>query len=123
MTYKHGPEELEMFAFFDYVRLLELQDPRLKLCFHCPNERKSSIQRRMSMNKAGVRKGIPDIIFPVPNQRYSGLFIEMKVKPNRASVEQMAILKHLNELGAFAILCWSATEAINILDKYLQNQL
>jgi hypothetical protein len=123
MTYKHGPEELQMIAFFDWVRATETQEPRYKLFFHCPNERKASIQRRITMARAGVRKGIPDICYPVPNHTYTGLFIEMKVKPNKPSKEQLEVLEHLKSVGAYAVVCWSASEAIEIATAYTNNTL
>lgn len=123
MTYRHGPEELEMIAFFDWIRLQEPQKPHYALFFHCPNERKASIQRRITMARAGVRKGIPDICYPVPNKKYSGLYIEMKVKPNKPSKEQTAVLEHLKEVGAYACVCWSASEAMEIASAYTNNAL
>lgn len=117
-VFKHGPEELEMIAFFDYCRIKEAQDARYGLIFHIPNERKASIQRRITLARAGVKKGTPDICVPWGNDKYQSLFIEMKVKPNRASPEQMAKLKHLNAVGNYACICWSASDAIEILRKY-----
>jgi hypothetical protein len=121
--FKHGPEELEMFAFFDFCRIMESQHPAYGMAFHVPNERKASIQRRVALKRAGVRKGIPDIVVPVPNDKYASLYIEMKVKPNKASPEQMAVLRHLNAVGNYAVLCWSANDAIEIVKKYLANKL
>lgn len=122
-NFKHGPEELEMFAFFDYCRCMESQNPAYALAFHVPNERRASIPRRVALKRAGVRKGIPDIVVPVSNDKYSGLYIEMKVKPNKASPEQMAILRQLNSVGNYAVLCWSAQDAIEIINKYVSNKL
>ena len=121
--FKHGPEELEMFAFFDYCKYMEAQHPAYALAFHVPNERKASIQRRVALKRAGVRKGIPDIVVPVANDKYSGLYIEMKVKPNKPSPEQITVLWNLNAIGNYAVLCWSATEAIEVLKKYMANKL
>ena len=112
-----------MFAFFDYCRCMESQSPAYALAFHVPNERRASIPRRVALKRAGVRKGIPDIVVPVSNDKYSGLYIEMKVKPNKASPEQMAILRQLNSVGNYAVHCWSAQDAIEIINKYVANKL
>lgn len=112
-----------MIAFFDYCRAMAHVKPAYALAYHIPNERKASVQRRITMAKAGVKKGIPDICVPVPNDKYHSLYIEMKVKPNKPSPEQIALLKHLNSVGNYAILCWSAAEAMEALDKYLANKL
>lgn len=123
MAYKHGPEELEMFAFFDYCRLMSARDPKYSRCFHIPNENKSSIPRRVSLKRAGLKKGVPDICYPVPNDKYNHLYIEMKVKPNKPSQEQLTVIRELLADGSYAVICWSAEEAIDILEKYRRNQL
>lgn len=112
-----------MIAFFDYCRTKSKRHPAYALAFHIPNERKASIARRMTLKRAGVRKGVPDICVPYPSSGYHGLFIEMKVKPNRPSPEQLELLEQLSAAGNFAMLCWSAKEAIEILDKYIAGLL
>lgn len=120
-----GPEELEQTLFFDYCRTMATvkASPAYQLAFHIGNERKASIQRRMAMKRAGVRKGVPDICVPVANTKYNCLFIEMKVKPNKVSPEQAQFLKQLNEVGCYAAVAWSGDQAIEILEKYISNQL
>jgi hypothetical protein len=92
-----------------------------ELAFAIPNERKASIPRRVAMKRAGLTKGIPDICVPVANDKHSALYIEMKVKPNKASPEQIEVLRKLNAAGNYAVICWSADEAIEIISKYLSN--
>lgn len=118
-----GREEQEMIAFFDYCRAKAKRHPAYALAFHIPNERKASVARRMTLKRAGVRKGIPDICVPVSCGGYHALFIEMKVKPNRPSPEQIELLEHLNAAGNYARLAWSSKEAIEILDKYITGLL
>ncbi|MGL5336153.1 MAG: VRR-NUC domain-containing protein [Enterovibrio sp.] len=118
-TYKHGREELEMFAFFDYCRLRMPHHPAYALAWHVPNENRSSIQRRASLARAGLKKGAPDITVPYPSGKYGGLYIEMKVKPNKPSPEQLALIAALNKAGNFACVCWNAEEAILTLETYL----
>lgn len=112
-----------MIAFFDYCRAMSHVHRGYSLAFHIPNESKSSIQRRMSMKRAGVKKGIPDICIPIPNDKFASLYIEMKIKPNKPSPEQMQVIRELNQAGNYACLCWSADEAIEMLTKYLNNKL
>jgi hypothetical protein len=121
--FRHGPEELQMIQFFDYARAMSHQHPGWKLAYHIPNERKASIQRRITMARAGVKKGVPDICIPFANDKYSALYIEMKVKPNRPSKEQVELIKELLAIGCYACICWSALEAIEIATKYISNKL
>ena len=66
---------------------------------------------------------MPDIFIPVVRDKYAGLFIEMKVKPNRVSKEQAECLQQLNANGYLACVCWSGDEAIDVLKQYLANEL
>lgn len=122
-AFRQGPEEREQTTFFDYCRLKALTDPRYSAVFHIPNENKSSIPRRIALLKAGLKKGIPDICAPIPRGGYGALYIEMKIKPNKPSAEQIAVLKHLNDLGNYAVVCWSSNEAIEVLEKYLNGSI
>lgn len=122
-TFRHGPEELQMFAFFDYCRAKAAHDPGYALAFHIPNESKASIPRRQSLKRAGLKKGVPDICVPVSSGEFHALYIEMKVKPNRPSPEQIQLIDELNKVGNYACLCWSAEEAIDILDLYLAGKI
>lgn len=121
--YSAGPEETEQIKFFDFCRAMAHSHPAYRLAWHVPNERKASIIRRAKMKLAGVKKGVPDITIPVPNDKYTSLFIEMKVKPNKPSPEQLDMLKDLNAVGAYAVICWSADEAIEVIQKYVSNKL
>ncbi len=121
--FKHGPEELQQIAFFDFCRAMQHTHLGYALAYHVPNERMASIQRRMTLKRAGVRKGVPDICVPVRNDKYSALYIEMKVKPNKPSPEQISLIQHLNIAGNYAVICWSADEAIKIIQDYINNKL
>jgi len=117
------PEEQQQTAFFDYCRAMAHVHKGYELAFAIPNERKASIARHVAMKRAGLTKGIPDICVPIANDKYSALYIEMKIKPNKASSEQMDILRKLNAAGNYAVICWSANEAIEIISKYLSNAI
>lgn len=121
--FKHGKEELEMFVFFDYCKLRSGQHPAYDLAWHVPNEGKASIQRRASLKRAGLKKGVPDISVPYPNGKYGGLYIEMKVKPNKPSPEQLQLIEALNRVGNYAAVCWSAEDALVLLERYIAGKL
>lgn len=123
---RRNREEQEQTMFFDYCRLRSQQadaKPHYDLVYAIPNERKASVARHIALRRAGLKKGIPDICVPIPNDKYSSLYIEMKVKPNRATPEQMTLLKKLNGVGHYAVICWSGEDAINILENYIANKL
>jgi hypothetical protein len=89
---RREPEHEQQVLFFDAVRWMVNKHPELSVACHIPNESKSSIRRRVKLKAAGLRKGMPDIFIPVVRDKYAGLFIEMKVKPNRVSKDQAECL-------------------------------
>ena len=121
--WKPGPEEQAQTAFFDFCALMASAHPAYALAYHVPNERKASIQRRVALKRAGVRKGVPDIVVPVPCGSFAALYIELKIKPNKPSPEQLDLISRLNQAGNFATVAWSADEAIELMKLYVSGKL
>ena len=80
------------------------------------------------MKAEGLRAGIPDLFLAKqladgsgePDEwTIGGLFIEMKVKPNKPSPEQNRIIQYLDLQGYRVAVCYSADEAIKAIKDYL----
>lgn len=69
--------------------------------------------------RAGNRKGVPDIWLPVPRGEFHGLVIELKVKPNKPTIEQVEWIEGLKAMGYKALVCYGAEEAIAEIKTYL----
>lgn len=67
----------------------------------------------------GVRPGALDLILAKPMDQFHGLFIEMKVKPNRLTPGQEEFIAHLQSVGYAASAHWSADSAIEAIKEYL----
>lgn len=68
----------------------------------------------------GVKPGAPDIFLPYPSrQGHHGLFIEMKIKPNKPSQAQIDYLEWLTGCGYMAVVAYGYDEAKEILCRYL----
>ena len=93
--------------------------PNARKIFAIPNGGHRNVVVASKLKAEGVRPGIPDLCFPEGRGGYFGLWIEMKVKPNRPSTEQLARIAQLNADGYLAVICWSAEEAQPILGWYL----
>jgi len=86
-------------------------------------------------NKAIQKNGFkcPDLIILQPNEKYNGLFIELKtetpfkrdgtIKKNEHLEGQLKTLQDLRNKGYFAEFCWSFYMATDLINKYLKNQL
>jgi len=116
-------EHNEQVAVFDWARANEYRLPALRLLHAIPNGGHRSKATAGRLKAEGVKAGVPDIFLPYPMFEpilRHGLWIEMKVKPNRPTVEQSAWLCALAELGYSTRVCYSADEAIDAIRSYLR---
>lgn len=114
---KAGSETAHQTALMAQAALHRKQYPQLKWLHAIPNANSHR------MVGEGVRSGIPDVCLPWPNQKYHGLYIELKIKTGRVSQEQKACLDYLNSVGYRAVICWSWIEAWKVIEDYLNGRL
>lgn len=96
------------------------QDNRLKLLFAIPNGGQRNAIVGAKLKATGVKKGVPDLLLPIPNKTHHGLFIELKrVKGSNISPEQKTWLKNLNNQGYMAVVCKGFEEARQTIEEYL----
>jgi len=101
-------------AVADYLRL---QYPKV-LFTHIANERQTSPQRGAKLKRMGVKAGMPDLLI-FERGTYSGLAIELKIKPNRPTENQERCLDFLAMCGWQCHVCYDFDEAKKIIDNYL----
>lgn len=100
------------------------------LIFAIPNGTHiKSHQGRAKAKAEGLKKGVPDLMLPIPRHGFNGLFIEMK-KPKddkspagRPSREQLKWLDDLAEQGYMTALCVGSDAAITVIEGYLNDGL
>ena len=107
----------------------------LQWIFHVPNggargDSKTSNQIRGANLKAeGVKDGVWDICWPMKNNNFNGLWIEMKkptMKPKKAgslggfSKEQVEFGRFIHSQGYKVEACYSWQEAVEALKNYLK---
>jgi hypothetical protein len=108
-------EQIEQIKVFDYLRFEGLDG----YAFHVANERSTSPQHGAILKRMGVTKGVPDLFILKPSRGFNGLAIELKVKPNKPTDEQLKFLETLNENGYLAVVRYGANEAIETIKHYL----
>lgn len=104
---------------FQMARLYQRDIPELGLLFAIPNGGHRQIGTARKMKAEGVQAGVPDMLLPVARQGFHGLFIEMKVKPNKPSSEQRAWIEALQAQGYLCEVCYSWIEAVRVIWGYL----
>lgn len=111
-------------ALMVWAALASSQYPQLKWLVHIPNGGTRNIREAVELKAQGVKAGVPDLMLPVGfNGGYFGLFIEMKVKPNKLSEEQKIWIMGLGDLGYCCKVCYSWIEARDTLIAYLEGKL
>jgi hypothetical protein len=112
---KHLEDDMTI-AVANYLRM---QYPSV-LWTHSPNGGRRNPREGARFKRMGVLKGVSDfLIFEsnMPNVR--GVAIELKVKPNKPTPEQLEFINRLKSLKWEAHVCYSFEEAKIIIDKYL----
>ena len=113
-------ESNEQIAAMDWLRA---QYPKIALhTLHIGNERKASYWAGYIMKQMGVLKGASDLFMAWPCGGYHGLFIEVKSKIGKPTVEQTAFLQRMKAVGYRAEICYGADEVINTMKDYLSHQ-
>lgn len=98
---------------------IKLSYPKV-LFSHIPNGGKRNVREAVKFKRMGVRRGLPDFLIFETNDPYlRGVAIELKVKPNKPSSEQLEVIEELKRLKWAAHICYSFNEAKIIIDKYL----
>lgn len=95
------------------------------ISFHVPNGGARSKSQGALLKAMGVLPGVSDVFImkkkynQFPLCIYSGLIIELKVKPNKPTKEQLEFLKRMKEQGFQTHVCYEYEEAKKIIDEYL----
>ena len=72
------------------------------------------------MKAEGVKRGVPDVFFPVARGGYHGLFIEMKrTNGGKVSSEQQEWIIELNKNGFMTVVCHGFEKAKAVIIEYL----
>lgn len=94
--------------------------PELKWLHHVPNGGSRNKQEAVKLKQMGVKAGVSDLCLPYPKGAYCGLYIEMKYGKNKQQDTQKEFLADMAEAGHFVATCYSAEEAIKVLEEYLK---
>lgn len=122
-------EHSEQVALFQWAYSSEHKYPELALLFAIPNGAKLPWIRNkkghrfsseaMRLKAEGLKSGVPDIMLPVARLNYCGLFIEMKIKGNKPTDNQMRWHLLLEGQRYRVVVCYGFEEAKNALLTYL----
>lgn len=118
-------EDRHQAAVFEWAALNEKALPELDVMFHPANEGKRSPRYGAQKKREGLKRGVPDILLPVPNKKgFVGLAIELKRidkngRKTKVRPEQDRWLGRLRAYHWRTEVCYSAAEAIDTILDYL----
>lgn len=114
-------EHEEQATVVAWARLHEHIEPRLCLLFAVPNAARRGPRLAARLKREGMRAGVSDLILLAPgrdNAHFAA--IEMKVRPNKPTPEQLRFLQLVETNGGIGVVCYSASAAIKFLKWYCE---
>lgn len=118
MRYAMRSEDTEQINVVSWANWNVNRYPELKWLHHVPNGGSRNKQEAVKLKQMGVKAGVSDLCLPYPKGIYCGLYIEMKFGDNRQQVSQKEFLKDMAEAGHFVATCYSAEEAVKVIEEY-----
>lgn len=115
------PEFLAQSALFEWARLPATVTglPGIELMSSSLNGVRLSKAQAGKAKAAGMLKGEWDIRLPVPRGSHVGLLIEMKIKPNKPTDEQIWYGDEMRREGWATFVCYEWTDAVRVITHYL----
>ncbi len=127
-TYKGNPDRTKACPYEDedlinFMLWLDYNhNEYFKACFHVANESKSAPQYRAKLRKKGMKKGVPDLILPIPHGEFSGICFELKRNSGaaRVSPEQKQFAGIFSKANFMFCYTYGLDEIKKAFNEYLQ---
>jgi len=121
MNFNKTSESEEQQTLIEWATVMARKYPEYSLLFHIPNGGARSKATAGKLKAEGVKTGVPDLFLPVARAGFHGLFIELKVKPNKTTENQDKWIAALKEQGYKVEVCYGWREASKVLDEYIKS--
>ena len=119
---RRDSEDAEQETVIQWARICSGKWPELKLLHHVPNGGRRNAKEAAKLKRMGVLAGVADLHLPVARGGYNGLYIEMKYEEGRLLESQKKFLKAAAAEGNYCVVCYSAADAIEVLDLYMHRR-
>lgn len=112
-------EDTEQISVVQWAEWNTGKYPELKWLHHVPNGGSRNKMEAVKFKQMGVKAGVADLCLPYPKGAYCGMYIEMKFGNNRQQESQKIFLEDMEAAGHFVVTCYSALDAVAVLEEYL----
>lgn len=106
-------------ALIEWAGYKEAEMPALKMLHHVPNGGKMPAGSAGKLKGMGMRRGLPDLVLPVPRSPHHGLYLELKSPSGRVRPTQRWWLQALAEAGYAVEVAYRLDDAIEAVEEYL----
>lgn len=113
-------EDTEQIHICNWAMWNENRYPELKWLHHIPNGGSRNKAEAVKLKSMGVKSGVSDLHLPYAKGVYIGLYIEMKYGTGRHQDSQIEFLRDMAKNGHYVATCYTAGDAITVLEEYLQ---
>jgi len=93
----------------------------LALLYAVPNGGKRDKKTAAKLKAEGVKKGVSDLVLPVPIGIYAGLYLELKIMTGSPTQDQKDWLDLSAAYGHLALCVRGHVQAIAVIEQYLQS--
>ena len=114
-------ESSQQKALFTWAALNFNKYPQLRWMHAIPNGGLRDVRTATNLKAEGVKAGVLDIFLPYPNDKWSGLYLEMKVGKNRLTEEQKEFIAFVQRYYDYSV-CYSWLEAKDKIVDYLEGK-
>ena len=114
------PEHRNQVWLFQWVATALRKYPDLHCLYAIPNGGKRNKATAAKLKAEGVKAGVYDLHLPVARGGFAGLWVEMKIEPNKLTKAQREWGALMREQGHDVQTAWSWHEARNALQTYLE---
>ena len=87
---------------------------------HHPSGGKRDIREAAKFKRMGVLAGVPDILIFNKNYSFDGLAIELKIKPNKPTKNQLEVMDRFRNVGFDVHVCYDFDSCKKIIDNYFK---
>jgi len=95
--------------------------PKLKYnLFAIPNGSARNIVVAKKLKAEGVLSGVFDVFLAFPNKEYHGLFLELKIKPNKPTLNQIKFAEEMIKPGYQCKFIYSFDEFEETINTWLK---
>lgn len=89
------------------------------LLFASANGGSRNVIEAANLKKQGVLPGVADLQLAVPNSYYHGLFIEVKIKPNKQQPSQIEFQNNVEKQGYCYMVIYDFEQFKKVINEYL----